>query len=80
MCIVFVGGVHEHETCGALRMIGSEHADVETRDGFPDEHDWSADSATDKEFGQSFAMRRAVRGDGPGRCNPYLPGRRSRHA
>ena len=52
MCIVFVRGVHEHETCGVFRVIGSEQSNVETRDGFPDEHDWSGDPATRKEFGQ----------------------------
>jgi hypothetical protein len=41
MCIVFVRGIHEHETCGALKVIGSEHTNVETRNGFPDEHDGS---------------------------------------
>jgi len=41
MCVVFVRCVHEHETCGLLRVIGREHSDVETRDRFPDEHDWS---------------------------------------
>src|SRR6478672_7851135 len=52
MCLVFVGGIHEHETCGALRVIGSEHPDVETRDGGSDEHDWSVNSAAGQEFGQ----------------------------
>src|SRR2546430_1963864 len=52
MWLVFVGGIHEHETCGTLRVIGSEHADVETRDGGPDEHHRSANSAADEEFGQ----------------------------
>ena len=52
MCLIFVEGIHEHETCGALRVIGSEHADVETRDGGPDEHHRSANSAADEEFGQ----------------------------
>jgi hypothetical protein len=52
MCIVFVRGVHEHETCGVLRVIGSEHSSVETGDGLPDEHDWSGDPATREEFGQ----------------------------
>ena len=46
-----MGGIHEHETCGALRVIGSEHADVETRDRGPDEHHRSANSAADEEFG-----------------------------
>ena len=52
MCLVFVGGIHKHETCGALRVIGSEHADVETRDGGSDEHDRSTNSTADEEFGQ----------------------------
>ena len=52
MCLVFVGGIHEHETCGALRVIGSEHADVETRDGGADEHDRSGNPAAGEEFGQ----------------------------
>src|SRR5512142_2172628 len=52
MYIVFVRGVHEHETCGVLRVTGREHSDVETRDGFPDEHDWSGDPATCEECGQ----------------------------
>src|SRR5690349_11707618 len=52
MCVVFVRCVHEHETCGLLRVIGREHSDVETRDRFPDEHDWSGDAATREKFGQ----------------------------
>ena len=52
MCVVFVRGVHEHETCGVLWVIGSEHANVETRDRFADEHDWSGDPATREKFGQ----------------------------
>ena len=52
MYLVFVGGIHEHETCDALRVIGSEHTDGETRDGFPHEHDWSWHPATCEEFGQ----------------------------
>jgi hypothetical protein len=32
MGIVFVRRIHEHETRGVLRVIGSEHSNVETRD------------------------------------------------
>ena len=52
MCLVFVGGIQEHETCGALGVIGSEHADVETRDGGPDEHHRSGNSAAVQESGK----------------------------
>jgi hypothetical protein len=52
MCLVFVGGIHKHETCGVFRVIGSEHAHVETRDRGPDEHYGSANPAADEEFGQ----------------------------
>ena len=52
MCVVFVRCIHEHEACGALRVIGGEHTDVETGDGFPYEHDWSGNSASREEFGE----------------------------
>ena len=52
MCLVFVGGIHEDETCGALRVIGSEHTDVETRDRGADEHYRSDIPAAGEEFGQ----------------------------
>src|SRR6185295_12019741 len=48
----FVGGIHEDETPGALRVIGGEHTDVETRDGGSDEHHRSGNSAAVEEFGQ----------------------------
>ena len=44
-----MGGVHEHETGGALRVIGREYTDAETRDGGPDEHHRSGDPAADEE-------------------------------
>jgi len=59
MCLVFVRGIHEHETCDALRVIRYEDADIEPAAGGPHEHQSSVDSS-------SLAMRRAVRGDGPG--------------
>jgi hypothetical protein len=52
MRIVFVRRIHKHETGGALRVIGSEHADVETREGGPHEHYRSANPASGEEFGQ----------------------------
>src|SRR6185295_20286915 len=52
MCVGFVGGIHEYETCGALRVIGREHTDVETRDGGPDEHHRSGNPAAVEECGQ----------------------------
>ena len=65
MCVVFVGGIHEDETRGELRVIGREHTDVETRDGGPDEHHRSAIPLRARSVASSLAMRRAVRGDGP---------------
>jgi hypothetical protein len=50
--IVFVRSINQHEARGLLWVIGSEHANVEPCDGFPDEHDWSGNPATRKEFGQ----------------------------
>jgi hypothetical protein len=52
MCLVFVGGIDEHKTCGALRVIGGEHADIETGDGGAHEHDRSANPAAGEEFVQ----------------------------
>ena len=52
MCVVFVGGIHEHETCGTVRVIGREQSDIETADGLADEHDRSGDPTTREEFGQ----------------------------
>src|SRR5437899_547208 len=52
MCVGFVGGIHEDETRGALRVIGREHTDVETRDGGPDEHHRSGNPAAAEECGQ----------------------------
>jgi hypothetical protein len=52
MCVVFVGGIHQHETRGPFRVIGSEHTDVEPRDGGTDEHHWSGNPATGEEFCQ----------------------------
>jgi hypothetical protein len=52
MCLVFVGRIHEYETRGALRVIGSEHTNVETRDGGADEHHRSGNPATRDEFGE----------------------------
>ncbi len=52
MRIVFVRGIHEHEACRPLRVIGSEDTNVEARDGFPDEHDASGNPATLEEFCQ----------------------------
>jgi hypothetical protein len=52
MRIVFVGGIHEHETCDVLRVIGCEDADVETTARSSDEHYWAIDPAADEKFGQ----------------------------
>jgi hypothetical protein len=52
MYLVFVGGIHEHETCDVLRVIGCEDADVETTARSPDEHDRGIDPAADQKFGQ----------------------------
>jgi hypothetical protein len=52
MYLVFVGGIHQHETRGALRVIGGEHTNVQTRDGGPDEHHRSGYPAAGEEFGQ----------------------------
>ena len=52
MCIVLMRGINQHETGGSLRVIGSKDTNVETRDGFPGEHDWSGNPATREEFGQ----------------------------
>jgi len=52
MCIVFVRGIHEHDSCRPLRVIGSEDTNVETRNGFPDEHDGSGNPATREKLGQ----------------------------
>ena len=52
MYVVFVGGIHQHETRGALWVIGREHTDVEPRDGGPDQHHRSGNPATREEFGQ----------------------------
>ena len=52
MHVVFVGRIHQDETRGAFRVIGSKHTDVESRDGSPDEHHWSSDPGTGEKFGQ----------------------------
>src|SRR5262245_16459622 len=52
MCVMFVGGIHQHETRCALRVIGSEHTDAETRDGGPDEHHWFGHPAAGEKFGE----------------------------
>ena len=52
MCLVFVRGIHEHETCDALRMIRHEDADIEPAAGGPHEHQSSVDSAAVDECGQ----------------------------
>src|SRR5438445_12890801 len=52
MCLVFVRGIHEHETCHALRMIRHEDADIELAAGGPHEHQSSVDSAAVDECGQ----------------------------
>jgi hypothetical protein len=52
MYLVFVGGIHEHETCDVLRVIGCEDADVETTARSSDEHHRASDPAADEKFGQ----------------------------
>src|SRR5215211_2472382 len=52
MYLVFVGGIHEHETCDVLRVIGCEDANVETTARGPDEHQRVINPAADEEFGQ----------------------------
>jgi hypothetical protein len=66
MCVGFVGGIHEDETRGALRVIGREYTDVETCDGGPTSTTGPAIPLRSRSLASSLAMRRAVRGDGPG--------------
>jgi hypothetical protein len=52
MRLVFVGGIHEHETCDTLGVVGSEDADVETSDGGADENYRSANPAAGEKCGE----------------------------
>ena len=52
MRLVFMRGVHEHETRDAVGVIGREHAHVETRDGRADEHRRTIDPAAAEQFRQ----------------------------
>ena len=52
MWLIFVGGIHEHQTRDAVRVIGREDANVETAAGRPDQHHRSANPTAAEEFGQ----------------------------
>jgi hypothetical protein len=52
MCLIFVRGIHQHETGCALTVFRREDPHDETTERRPDEDNWSPDAAAVEELGE----------------------------